>query len=66
MRQFEYKIVTFANGYESSSKEKTQQKLNEYGLEGWEVVSCYTRVFVGTTVGVHAVLKREIEPPAGS
>ena len=65
MRKFEYETVKFAaEGWFSNGKideERFTQILNEMGMKGWELISCFTTNNMdGATRFILAVFKREI------
>ncbi|WIV20340.1 DUF4177 domain-containing protein [Paenibacillus polygoni] len=62
MEQWEYKTMKYKTGGFLGGKvdtEEFEQELNEYGLDGWEIVSCFdTSISQGASKDVIVVFKR--------
>ncbi len=40
-KKWEYKIQSFGNAFKQIKDEKLVETLNEWGVDGWEVIHCY-------------------------
>ncbi len=64
MEKWEYKTVTFeAKGFMGGTldTDNFDEKLNEQGRQGWEVVSCFdTNYAQGGTRYVYVLMKRRV------
>ena len=62
MEQWEYKTMKYKTGGFLGGKvdtEEFEQELNEHGLDGWEIVSCFdTSISQGASKDVIVVFKR--------
>ncbi|MBD7966744.1 DUF4177 domain-containing protein [Paenibacillus gallinarum] len=62
MEQWEYKTMKYKTGGFLGGKvdtEEFEQELNEHGLDGWKIVSCFdTSISQGASKDVIVVFKR--------
>lgn len=62
MEQWEYKTMKYKTGGFLGGKvdtEEFEQELNEHGMDGWELVSCFdTSISQGASKDVIVVFKR--------
>lgn len=62
-KRFEYKtIIIEPSGFWKTKydTEMIDKTLNQYGMDGWELVSVESREMNGTAFGFHYTFKREI------
>lgn len=59
MTQWEYKLLTFKLQWKGFDYNEVERELNEYGSQGWEIVSTIAPSFgAGQAIEVAVVLKR--------
>lgn len=60
MTKFEYKVIEIKpeSIWSELTPELIEQKANEMGSQGWELVSVLSKVMTGVSVGVTFIFKR--------
>jgi len=59
MEKFEYQIIRF--GPKDMGSGKAQERLNQLGSQGWELVSHSATNALGSAIGVMFVFKRKVQ-----
>lgn len=49
MTKFEYKTIAIDSKETEHSEKSLSEKLNHYGKDGWELVTCFTYPYIGNS-----------------
>ena len=49
MREFEYKTISIDSRETEHSERSLSDRLNHYGKDGWELVTCFTCPYIGSS-----------------